>query len=118
MKINITNVNGSYEFTGYILDENLSDKYLKFFEIDPNRDGCDEIKVSGEFSIEWDEEIPNVMVDYVVFSNGNKEIDVNLDDLNLEEIAEKITNKSNYMDWAADRISSQSDFLFDSYEDR
>lgn len=116
MKIHLTEVK-SYEFEGSLSDDRLMDKYLKLLEIDPNREFCDDIKVTGEFSIDWDDDIGTPMIEYVVFSNGNKEVEVDFKDLDLEDLEEQITDKDDVGSWYEDRISGQADDAMDYYKD-
>lgn len=115
MKINISKVK-NYSFEGTILDEHLSQKYLEYFEVDPNRDYTDEIKVDGEFTIEWDDDIPNVIVENLTFDNGNKYIEVDLDEVSTQDLEDQIQEYDNGS-WAEDKIASQSDYAYERSRD-
>lgn len=118
MKFHITKFRTS-SFEGNVLDENLPQKYKDLLEVDPNQELTNEIKFEGEYSVEWDDDIPMPIVDSLWLDNGNKSVDVNLDDLGNElfELEEQISQSGYDGDWEADRIASIGDAAYDRWKE-
>lgn len=119
MKVYITKVKNS-SFEGYVYDDALPKKYQEEFELEPNREFTEEIKVEGEYSVEWDDDIPMPVVENVYLSNGNKDIEMNLDDLGntLFDIEEEIAQSGMDSSWEEDRIGRLADRAYDDWKDR
>jgi len=119
MRFHITKFKGN-SFEGNVLDEHLPKKYQDELGIDPEREFTNEIKIEGEYFIQWDDDIPMPVIESLSLNNGNKYIDVNLDDLGNElfDLEEQISQAGLDSEWEEDRISSSIDRAYDDWKDR
>jgi len=92
-KITVTKVLSSrYEYEGYIAE------------------GVDESKkVYGEFSIEWDDDIPEVYASPNVTDIDGLEVA----DIDLDFVSQQIAAKGDESSWYEDRLSNASDYDWD-----
>ncbi len=111
-----------YEIIGYIYAGDLIADELKRLGV--STEGTEwankALDVTGEFHIEWDDDIPEVYLDavYVQSPDGsNSYITLGEDRLDYDEIQEEIQSLDSG-DWAMDRQAALIDYAYDSMQDR
>ncbi len=109
----------SSSFIGSVLDEHLPSKYRDLVDADPNPEFTNEIQFEGEYTIEWDDDIPMPIIESLYLDNGNKSIEINLDDIGNEvyDLEEQISQSGLDSDWEVDKYSSMADSWKDSQDD-
>ena len=101
------------QFEGYIFSTDLTDNQLG--RLGFNRATAPEqIEASGEYNVEWDDDMPMAVVQYVCVSSNKDATSFNVVDLDLNEIdcvtlERQIENSGQHMHWEADRIAALED---------
>lgn len=109
MKVKI-NKDARYEFEGLVFDYSLTaDQQAILGDVG-------ELDIAGDYTVEWDDDIPMVMVESVYLINNGKEIEVTDDSL-LDLIADAIQERDDGS-WAEDALGSRIDRAMDSLYDR
>lgn len=76
------------------------------------------VDISGEFSLDWDDDIAMVMLDSVCITYEGRTIDLVPDDCDFSAIEAVIEEHGDHSNWEEDRMSSRIDDYMDRYGDR
>lgn len=112
-----------YSFTALVDVADLPIGAVEALEL---KAGVEQVEVEGEFSVEWDDDIPLVRVSYVLARNENgNELTIYDEDLesaveqydayNIEQLIEQDGDSS---EWMADAMAMAADRAYDEYYDR
>lgn len=113
----------NYSFTAE-LDQNLLLKHLKALGLISQPELC--TKIEGEFSIEWDDDIPMPQIDalYIIGPDNTKHIEIDLDRCYNSKVLlfdgyaiEELISERDNGDWSQDRIEAAADRAYDAYKD-
>lgn len=108
----------SSSFIGSVSDEHLSSKYQNLLDVDLNQEFSNEIKFEGEYTVQWDDDIPMPVIESLYLDNGNKYIEVNLDDIDeVYDLEEQISQSGLDSDWEADKFGDMADYYKDRDDD-
>lgn len=102
-----------FEFKATVYEGELTDEHLQLLGLQRDEDWEREFEVYGDYTVEWDVDIPMVTIQNVtVFNNEDykKNFDLNLDDIvnydelcqQIEEMDSQVIYESQYMyyhDW-------------------
>lgn len=107
MKISV-NSTKNYTIKGSVFCDELTDEQLKTLGVEV-QERCQIIEVEGEYSVDWDDDIPMVAVEYLTLVHGDKTLDLKEDDYNYDTVCNDIEQESD-SDWYADRMSDAADY--------
>ena len=108
------------------LDQSLLKKHLKALGLVQDLEVVYELQ--GEFSIEWDDDIPMPVLECLYIVNPLKpddSIEIDLDRcfnhkyllFDGYDIEDRIANSGLDLDWCSDREASLADYYYDQYKD-
>lgn len=106
-----------YEYTAS-LDQDLFRKHLVAFGLTSQPEICP--KIEGEYTIEWDDDIPNVYVTSIFISNPYDsksyiEVDLNsfVELFDLEALGAMIYDNADQGNWYEDKAANAMDYDWD-----
>lgn len=88
--------------------------------------GIEQVEVEGDFSVEWDDDIPLVRISYVLAKSesGNEltiydeNLDSAVEQYDAYEIEQLIEQDGDSSEWMADAMAMAADRAYDEYYDR
>jgi hypothetical protein len=113
----ITKIKG-YSFTGEF-DGELTTEQLAELGLDAQPEKVPLIE--GDFSIDWDDDIAQPMIDTMYLINpydDKKFITLDLDSVDTATLEEHLAQYGDSADWESDRIAERADWAYDSWKDR
>lgn len=107
MKIRLTS-SKNYTVKGWLFDDELTEKQLTKLGLE-KKDQAQIVYLEGEYSVDWDDDIPMVAIEYLQLVNGDKILDLKESEYNYDTLCNEIEQESD-SDWYADRMSDASDY--------
>lgn len=118
LEISLTKVS-QYEFQGKMRSNQLFAHEIMLLGINQDLENApEEIEVSGDFNVSWDREIPLVNIEALYAFYGDKDLEFNIDFIDLEELCEEIEQSGHDEDWKADLLAKMGDRQYDSLMDK
>lgn len=105
MKVHDVTVKGYY-FQGWVYKTDLPELVQSLFSFE-----TETVDVEGEFHIEWDDDIVQVYIDYVMTTQDQVFHELQVDIDNLQEVIENDSDRQH--DWLVDKISSAADSYYE-----
>lgn len=109
---------GSYDFEGHIesvLEAPLAPAisgWLILQGAEPIAGQVEHLSVLGDFSIEWDDDIPMVQIEEIYLSYGTKHLNI-IDFVDLDKLSEELAERGDQHEWYTDKLSSAIDNAMD-----
>jgi len=79
--------------------------------------GDDTLNFEGYYSVEWDGDLPQVIIEGVDVHFKKSDFEISLNRLKVAELSEWIEQNGPQLDWLADRQAALSDYYYDAYRD-
>jgi hypothetical protein len=110
-------VKNHQDFSGYVYDEDLSLEVLDALKHKVHPDGVEELEVTGEFDVTFDDCRPYVTLIGVGIAAGNEYLELDLDDENFDfdDLVEQIEmdDSMNYNEYMAGIEDYYADLALD-----
>ena len=111
----------SYEFS-FELDQNLLLKHLKALGLNSQPDFC--LRVEGEFSVDFDDDIAMPQIESLFIVNGDSHIEIPLERLFNTKVLlfdghaiEDLIAETDDGSWYQDRLEAAADHAYDCWKD-
>lgn len=120
LKISLTKI-GQYEFEGKITSGQLFVHEMGQLGINPKspeENIPEEINVSGNFDVSWDHEIPLVVIEELYAIHKDKDLEFNIDFIDLTKLCEEIEQSGHDEDWKVDLLAKMGDRQYDTLMDK
>ena len=80
-------------------------------------EGDDTLNFVGSYIVHWDDVIPQVEIESITIFFRKLDLEIPLNRVDVESIAEWIEQQGPQMDWLADRQAALTDYYYDMYRD-